>query len=290
MRIRIAARGSKLSLKQVEIVKNFLISQGYETEFIEIRTKADLFLNKPLTEIGKGVFEKEVNDAVLDGRADIAVHSMKDLSSELPNGLEILATPKRETPIDVLVSEFELRKLPGGSRIGTGSIRRANFLKVLRPDIIVENIRGNVDTRLRKYTQGEYDGIILAEAGLRRLNIDIKRHPLDLEEFTPEANQGIIAVVGKPNLRDILIPINDRATMDEAIAEKETVGIIGGGCHTPMGVVFRKEGDLLTGIASYSNGVKRVTVNLSTRDPPTLAGQKLGKMLLKEMKSEGIIS
>lgn len=289
MKIRIAARGSKLSLKQVEIVTSFLESQGYETEFIEIKTKADLFGNKPLHEIGKGVFEKEVNEAVLEGRADVAVHSMKDMSSELPLGLELLATPRREDPVDVLVSELDLGELPEKSRIGTGSLRRANFLKVMRPDLVVENIRGNVDTRLRKYRNREYDGIILAEAGLRRLGVDIKRFPLDVERFTPEPNQGIIAVVGSSKLRGMFQELNHVGTMMEALAEKETVKVVGGGCHSPLGVLFRLEDDVLSGIASYSNGMKRVTVKVSTRESPQIAGRELGKMLVKAMKNEGLI-
>ncbi|MCH1770976.1 MULTISPECIES: hydroxymethylbilane synthase [Metallosphaera] len=289
MKIRIAARGSKLSLKQVEIVTTYLQAKGYETEFIEIKTRADLFGNKPLHEIGKGVFEKEVNEAVLQGRADIAVHSMKDMSSELPPGLELLATPKRENPVDVLVSELNLEELPERSRIGTGSLRRANFLKVVRPDLVVENIRGNVDTRLRKYRDHEYDGIILAEAGLRRLGVEVKRFPLDVEGFTPEPNQGIIAVVGSPKFLDLFQDLNDAGTMKEALAEKETVKVVGGGCHSPLGVLFRLEDDVLHGIASYSNGVKRVTVKLSTRESPQIAGNQLGKALVKAMKDEGLI-
>ncbi|QKQ99971.1 hydroxymethylbilane synthase [Metallosphaera tengchongensis] len=292
MKIRIAARGSRLSLEQVKVVENFLSENGYETEFLEIKTKADLFNNRPLTEIGKGVFEKEVNEAILQGKADIAVHSMKDLSSELPAGLEIIATPKREEPIDVLIANTDLMDLPSGSKIGTSSVRRAYFLKAIRPDVVVSDIRGNVDTRLKKYLEGTYTGLILAEAGLRRLGINIERYPLNVRDFTPEPNQGIIAVVSSSkntNVKEALKGLNHEDTMAEAIAERITVSLIGGGCHTPLGVLFRKIDNKLEGIASYSNGIRKVTVDISTSDDPKEAGRKLGESLLRGMKNEGIV-
>ncbi|MEM3946675.1 MAG: hydroxymethylbilane synthase [Metallosphaera sp.] len=289
MKVRIAARGSRLSVKQVETVSSYLNSRGYETEFIEVKTRADLFSGTPLHEIGKGVFDKEVNEAVLIGKADLAVHSMKDLSV-LPEGLKILATPRRENPSDVLVSDYELQEMPAGSKIGTGSLRRTNFLKVLRPDLQVINLRGNVDTRIRKYLTREYDGIILAEAGLVRLGINVKRYELDVHDFTPEANQGIIAIVGRPHLTELLKELNDEATMTVARAEREAVKVIGGGCHSPLGVLFQMEDDRLTGIASYSNGIRRVSASVSVMDSPEAAGQALGRALLKEMKNAGLIS
>jgi porphobilinogen deaminase len=292
LKIRVAARGSKLSLAQVKVVTDYLNSQGIETQLVEVKTRADLFSTAPLHKLGKGVFEKEVNEVVLRGGADLAVHSMKDLSSEMANELEILAMPKREVPLDSLVGKYELERLEPGSKVGTGSIRRKNLLKFLRPDLNVVDIRGNVDTRLSKLNSRQYDALILAEAGLRRLGITASRFTLSPLDFTPEPNQGIIAIVGhKDNtrLREILKELNHKETMEEARAERAVVKLVGGGCHSPLGVLFKKEGSKLEGIATYSDGSKKVTVTHSDSGVPEVVGEALARKLLKEMKNEGII-
>lgn len=292
MSIRIAARGSKLSLAQVSVVANYLQKLGYETSFIEVKTKADLFYNEPLHKLGKGVFEKEVNEFVLQGKADLAVHSMKDLTSFLDPNLEILAVVKRDSPYDVLVANKNLYDLEEKSVIGTSSIRRQNFVKFFRNDLEVKNLRGNIDTRIGKYEKGEYDGIIIAEASITRLKLNVKYYRLDYFDFTPEANQGIIAVIGRKSdieLKKLLSNLNDVDTFEEALAERSTVQVVGGGCHSPFGVYFEKHDTTFMGVASFSNSKKKITVSIEERGDPKEIGSKLGKILLREMKSENII-
>ncbi|ARM75987.1 hydroxymethylbilane synthase [Acidianus manzaensis] len=292
-KIRIAARGSKLSLAQVSIVSKYLENNGYETEFIEVKTKADLFNNEPLYKLGKGVFEKEVNEYVLKGLADIAVHSMKDLTTIIDPNLEIIAVTKRDSPYDVLVSDKNIYDLDKESIIGTSSIRRQNFIKFLRNDLIVKDLRGNIDTRIQKYKKGEYNGIIIAEASILRLGYTMTYFKLDPFNFTPEANQGIIAIVGKKSdlvMKNILNGINDKNSLDEAIAERSAMQIIGGGCHSPFGVFFKKQDtNEFLGIASFSDSKKKITISLEGKGKPEELGAKLGKMLLMEMKNENII-
>ncbi|AEE93508.1 porphobilinogen deaminase [Acidianus hospitalis W1] len=290
--IRIAARNSQLSQVQVKVVSDYLNKLGYETEFIGVKTKADLFVNEPLYKLGKGVFEKEVNEYVIRGLADLAVHSMKDLTSNLSEELDILATVKRDSPYDVLVSKKDVFDLDSGSVIGTSSIRRKNFMTFLRPDILVKDLRGNIDTRIKKYTSGEYVGIIIAEASILRLNLNINYFKLNPIDFTPEANQGIIAVVGKKNderTRKLLSELHDQETFNEAIAERSTMEIVGGGCHSPFGVYFEQIDDRLLGIASFSNGKKKITVTIERKGNPKDVGHELGKLLLGEMKNENLI-
>ena len=293
MKIKIASRGSKLSKIQVQIVSRELEKLGIETEFIEIKTRADLFQNEPLYKLGKGVFEKEVNEAVLNGYADIAVHSMKDLTSTLNPELEIFAVLKRDSPYDVLIAQKEFWRLESGSIIGTSSTRRKYLVKFYREDLEVKDLRGNVDTRLRKYKDGLYDGIIVAEASILRLKEDIRYFTLNPYDFTPEANQGIIAVVGKKKdveLKKIISKINHEETLEEAIPERTAINVIGGGCHSPLGVLFRKEGNEFIGIMNYVTPKKRIVVTIAKSGSPVDVGNLLGKTMLNLLKNEGIIS
>ncbi|EWG07374.1 MAG: porphobilinogen deaminase [Candidatus Aramenus sulfurataquae] len=290
MKLRIAARTSTLSRIQVSIVERKLNELGIETEFIGVKTRADLFTTEPLSKLGKGVFEKEVNEYVVAGKADLAVHSMKDLTSSLDNDLEILATIKRDSPFDVIIGKHDIYELGGGSVIGTSSVRRKNFVKFLREDVNVKDLRGNIDSRIRKLQSGEYDAIIVAEASILRLKADVVYHRLSPYDFTPEVNQGIIAIVGKKDLMVKEIKeLNDSETFEEAMAERAASQIVGGGCHSPVGVLFRKEGDSLVGIMSVSDGKRKITVEISTNKPPKEAGLELGKKVLEEMKNEGLV-
>ncbi len=290
--IRIAARNSQLSLIQVKVVSDYLNKLGYDTEFIGVKTKADIFSAEPLYKLGKGVFEKEVNEYVIKGLADLAVHSMKDLTSTLSEELDILATVKRDSPYDALVSKKDVFDLDSGSVIGTSSIRRKNFMTFLRPDVTVKDLRGNIDTRIKKYNSGEYDGIIIAEASILRLNLNVNYFRLNPIDFTPEANQGIIAVVGKKNdekIRKILAELHDQRTFNEAMAERSTMEIVGGGCHSPFGVYFQQIDRKLIGIASFSDGKRKITVTIDKKGDPKDVGYELGKLLLGEMKNENLI-
>jgi hydroxymethylbilane synthase len=299
-KIRIAARGSKLSRIQVRMVEEKLNKLGIETSFVEVKTKADLFQASPLSQLGKGVFEKEVNQAVINGEADIAVHSMKDMLSETPPGLELYAVLKRDPPFDVLISLSYrgLFELESGKVIGTSSMRRKNSIVFYRKDLLVRDLRGNIDTRLRKLFQGEYDAIIVAEASITRLAIyDHQYQGINYSKFdptllTPEANQGIIAIVGKSNspLKDLLRELNDEKTYHEAIAERTALNIIGGGCHSPLGVLFEElDESEYRGIMTFIDGRKKITVEGIFRGKPEEVGEELGKRLLKEIKDEGIV-
>lgn len=298
MKIRIAARGSKLSRIQVKMVEDELHKLGIETEFVEVKTKADLFPHSPLSKLGKGVFEKEVNQAVLNGLADIAVHSMKDMLTEISEGLELYAVLKRDPPYDVLISSSgDLFTLEAGKVIGTSSIRRQSTVTFYRKDLVVKDLRGNVDTRLKKFKNGEYDGIIIAEASVTRMaQVDeefkkLRYYRFDPTILTPEANQGIIAVVGKSNssIKEVFKNINHEKTYHEAIAERTALSIIGGGCHSPLGVLVEEldEGEY-RGIMTYVDGKRKITVDGIYRGDPKEVGEKLGKQLLREIKNEGI--
>ncbi|BDC19090.1 hydroxymethylbilane synthase [Acidianus sp. HS-5] len=290
--IRIAARNSQLSLIQVKVVSDYLNKLGYDTEFISVKTKADLFATEPLYKLGKGVFEKEVNEYVIKGLADLAVHSMKDLTSAINEELDIMATVKRDSPYDVLVSKKDVFDLESKAVVGTSSIRRKNFITFLRPDITVKDLRGNIDTRIKKYNSEEYNGIIIAEASILRLNLNVKYFRLNPIDFTPEANQGIIAVVGRKNdekMRKILTELHDQRTFNEAIAERSTMEIVGGGCHSPFGVYFEQIDGNLSGMASFSDGKRKITVTIERKGDPKDVGRELGKLLLGEMKNENLI-
>lgn len=295
MKIRIAARDSKLSRIQVDYVIKALEKEigGVETEFVPVKTRADLFLNKPLYEIGKGVFEKEVNYEVLTGKADIAVHSMKDTTSVLSEELEIYAVLKRDPPYDIIIPAIDLFEIEKGKIIGTSSIRRSNYISYYRPDLEIRTLRGNVDTRISKLQQGLYDAIVLAEAGIKRLGLDITYERIDPLIITPAPNQGIIVVVGKKNneeLKKLFKRINDKDTYEEALAERSVVNVVGGGCHSPLGVLFNKVDNELHGIASYSDGKRKITVSIVRKNQnPIEVGKELGRLLIKGMKDEGIV-
>src|SRR3954462_10473415 len=165
----IASRGSQLALWQARWVQTQLAALGHESRIEIIKTTGDKITDVPLAKVGtKGLFTKEIEEALLDGRADLAVHSLKDLPTELPVGLVLAAVPPREDPRDAIVGKT-LAELPHGARVGTSSLRRSAQLRRLRPDLLVESVRGNLDTRLRKLDEGQYDAILLAAAGLKRL-------------------------------------------------------------------------------------------------------------------------
>lgn len=253
MKVTASTRGSRLALIQVEIVATELRrhhpSALVETRIVE--TAGDLDRDSPIVELDqKGVFTRAVDDLVLRGEADFSVHSMKDLPMELPQGLTIAAVPERASPYEVLVSveHGSLDELPTGAVVGTSSPRRTAQLKHLRDDMEVRLIRGNVDTRLRKLEEGQYDALILAEAGLIRLDRgDAITERLSLEDFTPPAGQGALAIVVReddPETIQALGAITHRPSLAAVEAERSFMETMGGGCSTPIGVVARLEGEL----------------------------------------------
>ena len=241
-KIRIGTRGSKLALVQTTLVAEALRAcwPGVETETVIIKTRGDKILDKPLGEIGdKGLFVSEFETALLEKRIDLAVHSAKDLPQRLAEGLEILAVPERADARDVLVQVKN--KLPKAPVIGTGSLRRRRYVEKLWPGAQVKLIRGNVETRLAKLAKGEYDGIILAKAGLDRLGIieREKEHfvfqPLDPEVFLPAACQGIIAVEGRADweYREMVEKLSHRKTLLSFETERKVLEVLQADCSQP---------------------------------------------------------
>ena len=216
---------------------------GIETELVKIKTSGDVFLDKPLHQLsGFGVFVAEIDERMLCGEIDLAVHSMKDLPTKRPQELTISAVLKRDSPFDILVGQGELplglESLKEGATVGTSSMRRTAQLRRARPDLQVESLRGNLQTRLRKLNQGHYDAIVLAEAGLQRMGLKLDYARLDVENFVPSANQGTIIVVAKrgTNAESYSKSIDDMPTRIETMIERKILETVGGGCIVPMAV------------------------------------------------------
>jgi len=240
--IKIATRESKLSLRQVELFLEELKRKiDFKYEIVFVKTKGDIYSDIPPYKIGsKGIFEKEVNLAVLNGLADIAIHSLKDIPTDVSEDLELLGTLKRETPFDCLVSKEgeNLRSLKKGAKIGTSSIRRKLALRILRRDLDIVDLRGNVDTRIKKLKEGYFDALVLAEAGLKRLGYNYNQRFSEYE-ITPAPCQGIIGIYGRrrdEEIKRMVALVNDENTYLEAQIERRLVKEIGGGCYTALGV------------------------------------------------------
>lgn len=265
--LTIATRESPLALQQAEIIKKSLLEKHPHLfiEFLGITTQADKFLDTTLTEIGgKGLFVKELEEALLDGRADIAVHSMKDVPMELPDGLTIPVMTHREDPRDVFVSDKyrSLMQMPIGAIIGTSSLRRQTQLKAIRPDLTWQNLRGNINTRLRKLDEDEYDAIVLAGAGLLRMGFGnrIKAY-FSTQEVLPSAGQGALGIECRSNderMLELIQPLNDQATYVCVSAERALCRRLGGGCKVPVAAYahLQHEKIVLQGLVSNPNGTK----------------------------------
>lgn len=237
----VGTRGSKLALAQAEVVQSVMrrLAPGLDVRLEIIQTRGDLVLDRALSRIGdKGLFVTEIENALLDGRIDLAVHSCKDLPSLIPAGLVLAAFPPREDPRDVLVGASSLAALPAGARIGTSSLRRACQVRAQRPDITVLDLRGNVDTRLRKAQSGDYDAIVLAAAGLHRLGLahSISVY-LDPEVMLPAVAQGALAIECRADdqaLLSVLARLDDPATRAAVTAERAFLRRLEGGCQVPI--------------------------------------------------------
>lgn len=241
MKIRIGTRGSKLALAQAGSVAAALREVGVRVEIVAMRTEGDRRLDARLADVGgKGLFVREIERALLARRVDLAVHSLKDLPAETPDGLELAAFPPREDPGDVLVTRTDARldDLPAGAVIGTSSLRRRALILAARPDLALVPLRGNVDTRLAKLAAGDCDGVVLAAAGLRRLALTPAHLcPLDVDTFVPAVGQGTLALeirAGDVAIRDLVAGLNDPSTETCARAERAYLRRLGASCHTPM--------------------------------------------------------
>jgi len=239
LHIRIASRGSALALIQTEEVASVLRRLGHDVSVITIKSIGDVDQSTPLHTISRrGIFEKEVDRAVLEGKADIAVHSLKDVPLELPNELEMVAIPMRQPPYDAIFP-VPLYVLKQNSAVATGSIRRAAMLKLFRPDLRILGIRGNVDTRVKKIQQGYAQAVVLAEAGLKRLGLKGWKR-LNPKFFVPAAGQGALCVTcsseAPQELKKALKKIDHKRTHTEALLERRIASEIEAGCTSPLGV------------------------------------------------------
>lgn len=263
--ITIATRESPLALRQAEIIKAQLIEHHphLSVDFLGITTQADQRLDVLLTEIGgKGLFVKELEDALLDGRADIAVHSMKDVPMDLPPGLVLPVIGKREDPRDAFISnEYEsLMQLPRGAIVGTSSLRRQTQLRAIRSDVEWRHLRGNINTRLKRLDAGDYTAIILAGAGLKRMDLGSRiRSYLSVEECLPSAGQGALGIEcreGDENIIKLIAPLNDSITNDCVTAERALCRRLGGGCKVPVAAYahIHKDTLMLKGLVANHDG------------------------------------
>jgi hydroxymethylbilane synthase len=250
MNLRIGSRGSQLALWQANHIAALLCGQGHTVQIEIIRTTGDRLQEVTFAQVGaitgdKGMFTKEIEEALADGRVDLAVHSLKDLPTELPELFALAATPPRVDPRDVFVSvNFEnLAALPQGARVGTSSQRRRAQLKAVRPDIVPEEFRGNVDTRLRKLAEGQVDAILLAAAGLDRLEkAEWVRERLELAQFCPAAGQGSLGIEtrkGDAATMAAVAFLDDALTRFAVTAERAALAALGGGCQVPIGIHCR---------------------------------------------------
>ncbi len=285
-------RGSKLALAQTDWVIAELKKNFPEISFEKkiIKTTGDKILNSPLSKIGgKGLFVKEIEEALLAGEVDFAVHSMKDVPAELPEGLEIFCIPRRESPWDVLITEyFSLRDLPQGATLGTSSLRRSAQIKKIRRDLEIKPLRGNVDTRLRKWREGQFDAIILAEAGLKRLGIELPQAKrLTLSELIPAVGQGALGIEVRAEdsqIKVLLSAIHCEETALCVTAEREFLRVMEGGCQVPLGAYAWIENNRLfiAGFVSDLEGERFYRAEEEGRpEEASFLGEKLARRLLK---------
>ena len=291
--VRVGTRGSRLAIAQTEIALAALrkVHPHVRFEVIAISTKGDVD-NRPLFTLDeKGIFEKEVNEAVKQGKVDFAVHSLKDVPSDLSDDLSVACIPRRASPNDVLVTDNgqKLKDLAPGSVVGTSSLRRAVQLTKTRVDLNVRPIRGNVETRVKKVISGEYDAAVLAEAGLSRLGMkDVIVQRFSIRDFVPAPGQGAIAIVCRSDdaaLADMLQQIEDRHSRIAVLAERALIRKVEGGCRFPIGAVAITNEDKITLYASVfsADGKQSIHIKKSGRaTKPEQLGSSVANMLVKQ--------
>ena len=249
----IATRVSRLALWQAEHVKALLVEKGYEVALLGMTTQGDQILDRSLSKVGgKGLFVKELELALEDGRADLAVHSLKDLPMELPEGFTLACVLEREDPRDAWVSPHyaSVDALPKGAIVGTSSLRRVALLRAMRPDLVVEPLRGNLDTRLKKLDDGQYDGIVLAAAGLKRLGLTARiRCSFEPQQMLPAAGQGALGIEVRSERIDVaavLQPLLHLPTWLAVSAERAVSRVMGGSCSMPLAAYATLQGSRLS--------------------------------------------
>jgi hydroxymethylbilane synthase len=295
MDLVVGTRGSKLSLTQTNAVLDSLraLNSDVKFEVKVIKTLGDEDARHPLFTIDRrGIFEKELGLAIASGEIDLAVHSLKDVPTEESPDNVIAAIPKRGSPHDVLISKnrLPLEALPQCGVVGTGSLRRLAEIKHLRPDLQIKAIRGNVDTRIRKVNEGEFDGVIVAEAGLERMGINhLISERFSLDRFTPAAGQGALAITAKESNQEViglLKSIDDPLTRAEVTAERSVVFALEGGCRVPIGTIGRADENVLALFACVFSldGEEKIT---STVKGAVSDAEELGKKAAEDLINQG---
>jgi hydroxymethylbilane synthase len=288
-RLRIGSRGSQLALWQANHIAGLLRERGHEIEIEIIKTTGDKITDVALAKVGtKGMFTKEIEEALAAGRVDLAVHSLKDLPTEIPLDFEIAAITMRENPRDVFVSKKYARidDLPNGAKVGTSSLRRQAQLRAVRPDLDIFPLRGNVDTRLRKLESGEYDAIILAAAGVTRLGLTtLVKQVIPAEIMCPAAGQGALGIEirhGDADTRQHLQFLDNSEARQTTTCERALLNRLGGGCQVPIGAFAEvRNGQLhLEGVVARPDGSQVLRESRNGRDPQKL-GDEVGEILLR---------
>ncbi len=289
-KLRIGSRGSQLALWQAHHVKSLLEQQGHTVEIEIIKTTGDKITDVALAKVGtKGMFTKEIEEALEEGRVHLAVHSLKDLPTELQPQFALAAVMKRQDPRDAFLSvEFaKFADLPKGARIGTSSLRRQAQLKSVRPDLDIHPLRGNVDTRLRKLEEGQYQAIILAAAGLNRLGLTQRvREIISADVVCPAVGQGALGIESRSNdqqTKELLKFLDDAPTHTACAAERSLLRTLGGGCQVPIGAhaVPAGNGLRLAAVVARPDG-SRVLREVQEGSDPERLGMEVGRALLKK--------
>ncbi|NBO15702.1 MAG: hydroxymethylbilane synthase [Betaproteobacteria bacterium] len=296
-RLVIATRESRLALWQARHVQSLLQARGFEVQILGMTTQGDQILDRSLSKVGgKGLFVKELEVALAEGRADLAVHSLKDVPMDMPEGFALACVMEREDPRDAWVSSHyaSLDEVPQGAVVGTSSLRRTVLLQSLRPDLKIEPLRGNLDTRLRKLDEGQYAGIVLAAAGLKRLGLGERiRHIFSTEDMLPAAGQGALGIEVRSDHQaatQALAPMADEATWLAVAAERSVSRALGGSCSMPLAAHAHWHGNQLSLRAAWGDlqrpgRLLRSTVSGQVRDLD--AAERLGLNAAAELKRQG---
>ena len=294
MKYMIGTRGSQLSLTQTNWVVSEIKKKSSQTEFeiIIIKTRGDTDARPLFTINQKGIFEKEIDRAVAERKVDFAVHSLKDVPAELPEDLVLACVPKREEANDVFIANdgSMLNTIKKGALIGTSSLRRAVQITRIRPDVVVKPIRGNIETRIRKVHDGEFDGVVLAQAGISRLGLAVKFQRLSMDTFPPSPGQGALGIVSRKDnvsLIELLKKIEDPETRNAVEAERSLSMFVDSGCRFPVGAFAHIDNDRLKlKVTVYSiDGSKSIMVE---KDSETSKANDLGKQVATELREKGI--
>jgi len=295
--IVIATRESRLALWQAEHVKSLLEGFGCSVKLLGMTTQGDQILDRSLSKVGgKGLFVKELEVALHEGHADIAVHSLKDVPMDMPEGFELACVMEREDPRDAWVSPqyARLEDLPQGAVVGTSSLRRTVLLRALRPDLRIEPLRGNLDTRLRKLDEGQYAGIVLASAGLKRLGLQARiRHIFETTEMLPAAGQGALGIEirsDRADLRALLAPLADAPSWRRVAAERAVSRAMGGSCSMPLAAHATIEDGVLKLQAAWGDpegAPSLVTADALTPDGGLQAAEALGLSVAQALRNGG---